>query len=102
MRQAPSARGLGPLALALALLFLGLPPLPVVPSTGTSGLFAPAPEIAPKAQFPLWGLGVFLASGSARPALRRAPEARLRPVIAPPRPERRRYLRLGRLLLEGG
>ena len=93
---------LGPWALALALFFLGLPPLPALPAAEASGLFAPGPALTSKLQLPLWGWGLFLAAGSARPALRRAPKAPLRLILAPPRPERRRYLRLGRLLLEGG
>jgi len=96
------AFSLGPLALAAALLFLGLPPVPALPASGASGLFAPAPELAPKAQLPLWSLGLFFLDSGARPPIWRSWEVRLQKALPPPRAERRRYLRYGRLLLEGG
>ncbi len=102
MRGRGKVRRLGPLALILTLFFLGLPPLPAVPAAGASGLFAPAPELAPKAQLPLWGWGFLDRLPGARPLLRRSPAAPGRRPLSRPRPERRRYLRLGRLLLEGG
>jgi len=89
--------------LVFAALFLFLPPPPAVPPAGKSGLFPGGLELTspttPPAPAPLGPLaGVFF------PAFlrRRAGAARPRLARGGRRPERRRYLVLGRLLLEGG
>jgi len=93
---------LGPLFVALALLFLALPAPAPAPPPVSSGLFAPGPELVAKAGFVGAALGALaLAAGVLGAGLwRRRFFARLR--LPPPRPERRRYLLLSRLLLEGG
>ncbi len=93
---------LGPFVVALALLFFALPPPPSLPPPGHSGLFAPGPELVPKAGAPAAALGFLAVALAAARAAGAARPTRGRPRRPPLLPERRRYLVLGRLLLEGG
>ncbi len=93
---------LGSLFVALALLFLALPAPAPAPPPVSSGLFAPGPELVAKTGLVGVALGALalVAGGLGGGAWRGTSRARLR--LLPPRPERRRYLFLSRLLLEGG
>ncbi len=93
---------LGSLFVALALFFAALPTPAPSPPPSPSGLFAPGPELVSKAGLAGGALAALAlaAGGLGGGAWRRTPRARLR--LPPPRPERRRYLFLSRLLLEGG